>query len=466
MNTIIYPIFQSNFIRAAILLAFWAGINMGTHVAFLVGFNFPLGPGYHAYIQTHGYIQLMGWLGLFIMGVSIHFLSRLAHLNTVKASKINWIYRLMVSGLILRFISHSFLPYFPESIWYEILGRIVVVSANLITIGIVIYISFLFSVFQKMTPSIHKENRDIRWFIILNIIGWIGFTVGTNILTIKMVLDKQVSLMHNWHLFLVDSFILFTILPICFGMGLRSLPLFMRLAPIRWNVKQFTSIYSVVVVTIILVKLVYHFIYIELFPIMIYSLNILKDGLILWFVYKLDIVFKTKPGWTESQNEEKVTHKKEPRIGMPDYGEFGRFEWLIRSAFVWLSLGAILDIMIQMELAFKIQLGVGIDGVRHMYLAGFISLLIMGMAVRMIPGMTGAMRLNHPKRVAWLAILINGSVLFRTLSIVLPESFLNILPNGSVFSTRLFGVSGILFMIGLWVFYSIIKPVLEPKTTL
>ena len=92
----------------------------------------------------------------------------------------------------------------------------------LITIGIVIYISFLFSVFQKMTPSIQlKRTEIIRWFIILNIIGWIGFTVGTNILTIKMVLDKQVSLMHNWHLFLVDSFILFTILPICFWNGFK-----------------------------------------------------------------------------------------------------------------------------------------------------------------------------------------------------------------------------------------------------
>ncbi len=85
----------------------------------------------------------------------------------------------------------------------------------------------------------------------------------------------------------------------------------------------------------------------------------------------------------------------------------------------------------------------------------------MGMAVRMIPGMTGAMKLQHPNRVAILAIVVNMAVLFRALTLVLPESWLNIIPNGSIITTQLFGLSGILFMIGLWIFYTIMKPVLK-----
>ncbi|HCI16889.1 MAG TPA: hypothetical protein DE027_08680, partial [Candidatus Marinimicrobia bacterium] len=92
------PIFPSKYIRAAILISFWAGINMGSHVAFSLGFNYSLGNGFHAYIQTHGYLQLMGWAGLFIMGVSIHFLSRLAHLEHVNKLNIDIIYYLMVLG--------------------------------------------------------------------------------------------------------------------------------------------------------------------------------------------------------------------------------------------------------------------------------------------------------------------------------------------------------------------------------
>lgn len=460
MKDYLYPDFPSLFIRTAILIAFYTGINMGTHVAFTIGFDFPLGPGFHAYIQTHGYLQLMGWAGLFIMGVSIHFLSRLAHLNQPITNLVKRIYHWMVGGLVLRFIAHSFLPYFRQSTYYGFFAWSTMISGLAVCVGIFLYLRFLFTVIKNMEPAKISPNRDIRVFLIMNVIGWIVFAVGSTILLGVMVYTEDVSLMQNWHVFLVDFFLLFTVFPICIGVGLRALPLFMRLPKIDWNVKRFSWIYFGVVVSIIGTKLFYHFIYITVLPKFIYSATFLKNVLLLWFVFKLDILFKTKQDWTEAQNEERIPHRRETRKGFPDYGEFGRFEWLIRSAFIWLVIGLFLDMMIQIGLLFKIQMGIGIDGVRHLWLAGFVSLLIMGMAVRMIPGMTGVMKLKHPNRVAWLAIVMNVSVLFRTLSIALPESMLNIIPNGSVMALRLFGFSGILFLIGLWIFYYIMKPVL------
>ncbi len=460
------PIFPSNYIFAAILIAFWAGINMGTHVAFTIGFDFPLGPGYHAYIQTHGYLQLMGWAGLFIMGVSIHFLSRLAHLNQSFTKLVQWVYRFMVSGLVLRYIAHTFLPYFRQSTYYLFWAGSSLLSGVLVCLGIFLYLWFLIIVIKKMEPAKESPNRDIRVFLIMNVIGWIVFSIGSTVLLGAMVITEETSLMHNWHVFLVDFFILFTVFPICVGVGLRALPLFMRLPKIDWNVKVFSWIYFAVVVAIIGTKLLYHFVYIPVLPKIIYSSTLFKNVILLWFVFKLDILFKTKPDWTESQKDEWVPHKKTPRDGLPDYGEFGRFEWLIRPAFIWLVIGLFLDIMIQIGLLLKIQLGIGIDGVRHLWLAGFVSLLIVGMAVRMIPGMTGALKLTHPKRVTWLAVILNMSVLFRTLSIALPESMLMIIPNGPIIAVRLFGLSGVLFLIGLWIFYYIMKPVLNyTKTT-
>ena len=106
-------------------------------------------------------------------------------------------------------------------------------------------------------------------------------------------------------------------------------------------------------------------------------------------------------------------------------------------------------------------MGIGIDGIRHLWLAGFVSLLIMGMALRMIPGMTGAMKLEKPNRVAILSIIMNLSVIFRTMSIVLPESILYSVPNGGLIATRMFGLSGFLFLFGLGIFYYLMKPVLK-----
>ncbi len=434
---------------------------MGTHIAFSIGFDFPLGAGFHAYIQTHGYLQLFGWAGLFIMGVSIHFLSRLAHFKFVEETKITLIYRLMVSGLILRFVSHSILPYFPDSIWYEMLGSGVVISAALIAMGIFVYILFLISIVRSIKPSLFKTNRDIRIFLIMNIIGWAVYASGSLILTIYMMVSREVSLIHNWHLFLVDFFILFSVFPICFGVGLRALPLFLRLPSIKWNVKKFSLIYFSVTLSIISFKLIYYSIYIEWLPNIIYSLSLVKDILIMWFIFKLDILFKSNPPWVADQKKARISHRKEPRKGLPDYGEFGRFEWLIRPAFFWLYIGLFLDILSQIGLITKVQMGIGLDGIRHIWLAGFVSLLIMGMALRMIPGMTGAMKLEKPNRVAYLAIVMNLSVIFRTISIVLPESFLNSVPNGGIIAIRMFGLSGFLFLLGLGIFYYLMKPVLK-----
>jgi hypothetical protein len=456
-----YPDFPSKFIKASVLIAFWAGINMGTHVAFSIGFGFDLGPGYRAYIQTHGSLQLIGWVGLFIMGVSIHFLSRLAHFKFVDENKITLIYRLMVSGLIFRFFFHSILPYFHDSIWYGILSLGVVISATLIAMGIYDYIIFLISIVGSMQPSLFKTNRDIRVFLIMNIIGWVVYAVGSLILTIYMMASHEVSLIHNWHIFLVDFFILFSVFPICFGVGLRALPLFLRLPPIKWNVKKFSLIYFIVIFSLINFKLINHYIYIDWLQELIYSLSILKDMIIIWFIFKLDILNNFTHPRTFENKKERVPYRKELRKGFPDYGEFGRFEWLIRPAFFWLLIGLILDILSQIGLMFKIQMGIGIDGIRHLWLAGFVSLLIMGMALRMIPGMTGAMKLEKPNRVAILSIIMNLSVIFRTMSIVLPESILYSVPNGGLIATRMFGLSGFLFLFGLGIFYYLMKPVLK-----
>ncbi len=455
------PIFPSKYIRAAILISFWAGINMGSHVAFSLGFNYSLGNGFHAYIQTHGYLQLMGWAGLFIMGVSIHFLSRLAHLEHVNKLNIDIIYFLMVLGLVIRFIAHSILPYLENTIWFSITSWSVLLSSILVMQGIALYLWFLFSVIRKLKPTMGKQNRDIRFFLVLNVLGWTFFGLGSTALTLFMVNNQEVSMLHNWHLFTVDIFIHFTIFSICAAVGLRALPLFLRLPAIKWNVKRFSIFYLIAILVFFGLKIFYHYIYIASLPKIISIISILKNALLIWFIYKLDVLFQTRPPWTAEQKETRVPHRKEPREYLPDYGEFGRFEWLIRSAFIWLFIGLVFDIISQLGLLFWIQTGISTDGIRHMWLAGFTSLLIMGMAVRMIPGMTGAMKLQHPNRVAILAIVVNMAVLFRALTLVLPESWLNIIPNGSIITTQLFGLSGILFMIGLWIFYTIMKPVLK-----
>ena len=109
----------------------------------------------------------------------------------------------------------------------------------------------------------------------------------------------------------------------------------------------------------------------------------------------------------------------------------------------------------------KIKIDIGIDGIRHMWLTGFTSLLIIGMSIRMIPGMTSTKKLKHRDRVIWLVRIINFSILFRTIYLVIPESILLSKPSIGIIALRLFGLSGILFMFGLLVFYYLMAPILN-----
>jgi len=59
--------FAIGFIWAALSIALTMGFAIAAHLAFVIGFDFPLGQGFASFIQVHGHAQLMGWTGLFII---------------------------------------------------------------------------------------------------------------------------------------------------------------------------------------------------------------------------------------------------------------------------------------------------------------------------------------------------------------------------------------------------------------
>jgi hypothetical protein len=70
--------FHQGFVWAALAVALGAGLSIGAHLAVVLGFGFPVGRGLASHVQTHGHVQLVGWAGLMIMGISLHFIPRLA----------------------------------------------------------------------------------------------------------------------------------------------------------------------------------------------------------------------------------------------------------------------------------------------------------------------------------------------------------------------------------------------------
>ena len=99
--------FQINYIWTALRFALFGGFAIVAHLTFVIGYDFNLGDGFVGLIQTHGHVQLVGWAGLFIMGMSLHFMPRLtgvAFSNPKLVRKVLW---LMTAGLIVRSIGQS-----------------------------------------------------------------------------------------------------------------------------------------------------------------------------------------------------------------------------------------------------------------------------------------------------------------------------------------------------------------------
>jgi hypothetical protein len=66
--------FHRGFIWVALGMALLVGFSIGAHLTAVLGLGFVPGRGFVSFIQTHGHVQLVGWAGLFIMGISLHVL--------------------------------------------------------------------------------------------------------------------------------------------------------------------------------------------------------------------------------------------------------------------------------------------------------------------------------------------------------------------------------------------------------
>jgi cbb3-type cytochrome oxidase subunit 1 len=85
-----------------------------------------------------------------------------------------------------------------------------------------------------------------------------------------------------------------------------------------------------------------------------------------------------------------------------------------------------------------------------MYFLGFITLLILGMAVRMLPGFLHQRQVASPALVEATFWLGNAAVLGRVLPFVLPGVVLQEVPASAPLARMAFALSGLLGLAAVW----------------
>ncbi|GIW52361.1 MAG: hypothetical protein KatS3mg081_1716 [Gemmatimonadales bacterium] len=442
-----YAPFHAGYVWAALGLALFSGFALGAHLASVLGFGFPIRKGFVSFVQTHGHVQLVGWAGLFILGISLHFIPRLAGAPLGRPQWIPRILAAVAGGLILRSIAHPMLPYF--SGWARgLLGTLVAVSALSEAVGIAAYLLLLVETMRRARragerPALHL----VRPFFGMMIAGWAIYAGLNTVLAIRMAASRSTVLDPAWNRFAIEAFINLALLPVAFGFSLRMLPLYLRLPKPDWPVRGTAAAYLAAVVLEMGSPLPFLVTSGSYLPSVWSSLGqAFKGMVVLWFVWNLDLLTRRRPPWTVHRILHPGPDRRPTREGLPDYGEFGRFERLVYSAYLWLVIGAVLDAGGGVSFMAGHEGAISGDAVRHLYLLGFVTHLILGMSVRMIPGFVQKRRVASPALVDATFWLGNAALICRVVPLLLPAWLGLPVPGVAGALGAMFGVSGILGM--------------------
>lgn len=438
--------FQIGFIWVALATAVLAGFAIGAHLSFVIGFNFSLGQGFYSFIQTHGHVQLVGWAGLFIIGISLHVIPRLASVPLAHPRWIPGILWLMATGLLLRTLGQTILPYLGTSRLAVPWRWLTVGSGLLEFVGIAIYIGLLLRTLRgigdiRMQPAL----LSVRPYFGMMLAGWFLYASLNLALLVQMALQKSAIVSRGWNEFAILLFVDLVLLPVAFAFSVRMLPLYLTLRAPDWPVRGTAYAYLLAVWMQLIAAAPPLS---EVAPALASSLSglgmLLKGGVIGWFVWQFDILLRRYDPWTVKRELQPGPDRRPTRPGLPDYGEFGRFERLVFAAYVWLVLAACFEVLDGSVLLLGLRPPVAADVIRHIYLLGFITLLIFGVSVRVIPGLLKKKCVASVPLVEATFWLGNTAAICRVLPLIIPPGLFAAMPASVVIVEGAFAFSGII----------------------
>ena len=430
--------FNFGFVRASVLLALTAGFAIAAHLSFTIGFDYQMSKGFYSFIQIHGHVQLLGWLGLMIIGISLHFIPRLAHSPIENPLRLRLILFFLTSGLTLRILAGSVLPYLQsDTTRYYVTSTFIALSALLELAGIFLYLFTLISIIKK-SIKLSDAFNDVKPFVFVMVSGFLIYGFLNSVLIMNMIIASDSVLDQNWNEILTHLFLSMIILPIAFVFSIRLFPLLFSLEPMKKVSLYLGLSYGIsIYVNIILSSLALLGVDSRLTNFLLDITGFLIPSLIIYIIFSLKIL-------------------KLPLINRLPTNELNlteRWSYIsIRVAYLWLLLFSILEITSHLQFALGFDVDVGIDAIRHIQLLGFASMLVFGVGSKMLPGFIGRREIYSGKLVIaafWLLLL---AAIFRITPVLLPYELVEIIPYGEYSMGAMFALSGILGMLAIAVF--------------
>jgi len=412
------------FVFAAIFFALTAGFGYAAILVGAMALQIPLGTWWLAMVQAHGHAQLFGWAGLFVLGVGLFFLPRLRGTTLARPELARYALASWVVGITLRALSQPLSAIPGIFIPRDLLRAALAGSGIIEPIGAFLIFAMAAATLRVARPlGPDAPIRPVVPFLAIAVASFALATILNAVLSIAAALSNNFLFPSSWDDALTHLLIYGFIIPLAIAMSVRNLPLFMRLAaPPKGELLPLSVAYVTGLVLRLLGGIEQPFVNYHTFAALG---TVLESGALLVFIWMLDVILRRKPTWTTTRvapPPDYVETRQPTRKNYPDHGEFGRFELPVISAFLWLALASVVAIIDAIAALLNAPMLFNPDIERHAITVGFITLLIFGMAVRMLPGFSGKSRVASTKLVLATFVLGNLAAFCRVATLFVPGS--------------------------------------------
>jgi hypothetical protein len=389
------------YVRWALVIGLSLGFSTGTAMFWLPALGIPVGQVWVTHTQAHGVAQLFGWAGLFVMGVAYHVVPRFRNglISFPWSQRI--VLALILLGIGLRFVGQT-------APALEFRSLLLMASGGSLALGICLFAAVVgHALWQGTAP--HGPPEAWLWMGLL----WAVAAVGLHLAAVVQMASEDLVAAPP---FLSGAFVQAALVGFVgnfiFGTSLRAIPAFMSLPPLHQG-RGWLALLALnggVALTI--------------------------AGWLLGPAPRVMVIAALLEllGFVAFVAAMRLYSRRPDRKAYT-LGAYGRYEWYLRAAYGWLLVAGALQTWNAVAYLWPAA-GPPINlaaPALHTLALGFVTMSIMGMAVRMLPIFEGAVVPLHGLMDGAFALL-NAAVLLRLAygTIPFPAAWVGLALSGSL----------------------------------
>jgi NnrS protein len=314
--------------------------------------------------QIHGHTQVLGFAALFLMGIAYHALPRILGIGARTPASSRIAFWLMFGGVILRNVG--------QPLQFYAAGRVLsFVSAAMELAAGLLFARFVFALLEEMRVGKYDRSDPILRFVRIGTVFFVGALALVGAQGVWLAGNRDTSLpsalTEPFYFLALYGFLLAWI----YGFGNRVVSLFLGVGPARKGTPEIAMALQAVAAPLYCVGWL---------PIVPPAAGLLlrDGGLVLVALSAVVYLFGNGFLWRKSE--------------LPVLRAAGSPTFAIRAAFGSLGLWAALElaaVVLSRTTAIPAQNPWWADAGRHVFTIGFLTLLIVGMSMRILPVFSG-----------------------------------------------------------------------------